>query len=77
MGDVFRTTMGALFGALMLWVSIDVVMPAPQVVEVRYVRPVFDISNPFERCLAAVESAELPGWMWECNEFRWQSRDPR
>lgn len=30
--------------------------------------PTYDLTNPFDRCLLAVESAELPGWMWECRE---------
>lgn len=34
----------------------------------------FDLGSPFERCLAAVDGAELPGWMWECHEFEWQAR---
>jgi len=48
---------------------------------VRGVRPVssptevqFDLGSDFERCLAAVEAAHLPGWMWECHEFEWQAK---
>lgn len=29
----------------------------------------FDLANPFDRCLAAMEAAEIPGWMWECREY--------
>ena len=36
--------------------------------EVREVHE-FDLSDPWERCLAAVEDARIPGWMWECREF--------
>lgn len=28
----------------------------------------FDLVNPWERCLAAMEEAEIPGDMWECHE---------
>lgn len=31
--------------------------------------PGFDLTNDWERCLAAMESAEIPGWMWECHEL--------
>lgn len=24
--------------------------------------------NPWQRCLAAMEDAQIPGWMWECHE---------
>lgn len=46
--------------------------------EVRWVGPVsivddpvheWDLTSPWERCLAAVEAAELPAWMWECREY--------
>jgi hypothetical protein len=29
----------------------------------------FDLGSDFERCLAAMDAAELPGWMWECREY--------
>lgn len=29
----------------------------------------FDLGSDFERCLAAMDAAHLPGWMWECHEF--------
>lgn len=28
----------------------------------------FDITDPWERCLSAMESAHIPGDMWECYE---------
>ena len=28
----------------------------------------WDIADPWERCLAAMEAAEIPGDMWECHE---------
>src|SRR5688572_19938143 len=30
--------------------------------------PSVDLSDPFTRCLDAVDGAHLPGWMWECHE---------
>lgn len=27
-----------------------------------------DLTDPFERCLSAVEAAHIPGWMWECHQ---------
>lgn len=31
--------------------------------------PAWDLGNDFDRCLAAMDAAEIPGWMWECREF--------
>lgn len=28
----------------------------------------WDLTDPWERCLAAMEQAEIPGDMWECHE---------
>lgn len=28
-----------------------------------------DLSNPFDRCLAAMSDAEIPADMWECYEY--------
>ena len=28
----------------------------------------WDITDPWERCLSAMEAAEIPGDMWECHE---------
>lgn len=28
----------------------------------------WDLTNPFERCLAAMEQAEIPADVWECRE---------
>jgi hypothetical protein len=30
--------------------------------------PTHDLTDPFDRCLSAVESAELPAWVWECHQ---------
>lgn len=40
------------------------------VVHVEYRRIPWDLSDPWERCLAAMEQAEIPGDMWECHERR-------
>lgn len=29
-----------------------------------------DLTDPFTRCLEAMEAAEIPAWMWECREHR-------
>jgi hypothetical protein len=46
-------------------------LTAPTVFVVREVEPVhvWDLANPWERCLAAMEAAEIPGDMWECYEY--------
>lgn len=43
-------------------------LTAPTVVRVREVHS-FDLANPWERCLDAMEAAEIPGDMWECYEY--------
>jgi hypothetical protein len=30
--------------------------------------PGFDLTSPFERCLAAMEAAEIPADLWECRQ---------
>lgn len=63
------TTLLTLWAVLMVGVGLGVaigyrVAPAP--VEVHS----WDITDPWERCLSAMEAAEIPGDMWECHEPR-------
>lgn len=40
----------------------------PVVVHTEWRKPDWDLADPFERCLAAMEQAEIPGDMWKCYE---------
>lgn len=40
----------------------------PVVIHTEWRKIPWDLSNPFDRCLAAMQDAEIPGDMWDCYE---------
>lgn len=62
----FSSVLGWFAGVMIgvgLGISIGIrLVPVPDEVHV------WDLTSPWDRCLAAMEGAELPDWMWECRE---------